>query len=260
MLHIILRGLSTLTLALPLILGVTSSTAHMTGETPIMCPVVPDEEVDSNISLKYEGQTVYFCCKKCRRNFETSPEKYVSSLVIPTDGGVLIKTIANTHAEHEHDYDDDDDDDDASEQGVLTILGRLHPAAVHFPIALLISAALVRCLMMMGSFPWAGAAVRMCVLLGGASAVVAVGLGWLNAGWPGDNESFGDVIFNHRWLGISSAVLGVILITMVEMEVRKPSNALRRMITSALILCAGLVGLTGYFGGIMVFGRDYLPW
>ncbi len=244
--------------------GANAATPNKTpGKVQMMCPVMPDEKIDPDISLEYEGQTVYFCCQKCRRNFETSPQRYASAIVTtsgPVDHHASGEAGAGTQPSNDHDHSGDHGQARGSTQeDVWSKIGRFHPMAVHFPIALLISAALARCLMLLGS-TWAGQAVRFCVWLGGVSAVIAAALGWLNAGWPGGDESFGDVIFNHRWLGVSAAVFGVVLIVMIEVEANRPTKALSNLTTLGLLVGAGLVGATGHFGGIMVFGPDYLPW
>ncbi len=231
--------------------AVYADTADTSDQVQLMCPVMTDEKVDPDISVEYQGRTVYLCCQKCRIKFEAAPEKYASAIV----------TTTNPAASDDHDHSQDHNDAAGSSMGgVLNLLGRLHPIAVHFPIALLTCAALARCMMLFGSITWAGSAVRFCVLIGGVSAVVAAALGWLNAGWPGDSESFGDVIFNHRWLGVGTAVLSVVLIVLIEMEARKPTETPGKLTTLGLLVVAGLVGATGHFGGILVFGPDYLPW
>jgi YHS domain-containing protein/uncharacterized membrane protein len=214
----------------------------------VMCPVMTDEKIDPDISLEYEGQTVYFCCQKCRIRFGYSPKRYTSAIILTTakPAEQISHGSGSDHA--------------SSQVGVLNKLGRFHPIAIHFPIALLICAALARCLMLLGCATWAGPVVRFCVLIGGVSAVVAATLGWFNAGWPDGGESLGDVLFSHRWLGVGTATLSVILIALIEMEARKPTQPLSNLTTLALFIVAGLVGATGHFGGILVFGPDYLPW
>lgn len=208
----------------------------------LMCPVMPEQPVDRNIIVEYEGRKVYLCCQKCRRLFETNPEEYASAIVL-TSAPIDQPDVAVTGGGFE-----------------ASKLGGLHPVVVHFPIAMLISAAVARCLMLMGSTTWAGPAVRFCVLIGSVSAVVATGLGWLEVGAPGPGEAAGDVLFNHRWLGVGSAVLGVVALVLVELEARKPSKAISRVTTVALLAVALLVGLAGHFGGVMVHGPDHLPW
>jgi len=256
-LRLCLRALMLVIVAVACVASTAKAVADTPGKTPgnvqLMCPVMPDEKIDPKISLEYEGQTVYFCCQKCRRKFEAAPEQYASAIV----------TTSNAIDDHEQDHDHSEDHgqgQDSTPNGILSSIGRFHPMVVHFPIALLVSAALARCLMLTGSITWAGQAVRFCVWFGGVSGVVAATLGWLNAGWPGGDESFGDVIFNHRWLGVSTALVGVALIVMVEMEAKRPTITLSRLTTLCLLIGAGLVAAAGHFGGILVFGPDYLPW
>ncbi len=247
-----------LTVAVVLLGGIATTTAKAQApeQVQLMCPVMTDEEVNPDISSEYKGRAVYFCCQKCRVKFEASPESYASAIVT-TSATADSNAQGHDHSGHGH---TPGSKQGSTLDGVMSAAGRFHPMMVHFPIALLVSAALARCLMLMGWVKWAGPAVRFCVLIGGISAVVAACLGWLNAGWPGSGESFGEVIFNHRWLGVATAVWGVVLIVMVEMEAGKSSKEISNLTTLGLFLGAGLVGAAGHFGGIMVFGPDYLPW
>ncbi len=42
--------------------------------------IVSHEEVDPEITYKYENKTYAFCCKKCLAKFKKDPEKYISRL------------------------------------------------------------------------------------------------------------------------------------------------------------------------------------
>lgn len=223
----------------------------------LMCPVMPEQAVDPDLSVEFEGRTVYLCCQKCRQLFETTPEKYADAIVLTTvsdtwgdntdtkiagrGGGAGYETTS---------YDKD----------VLHKIGDMHPIVVHFPVALLITAALARCLAVLGAVPWAGSAVRFCVWIGGAGALVAATLGWFGAGAPAEAEALGDLVFNHRWLGVATALLSVILIVLVEREARKADEKSTKLTTFALIGVAILVGVTGHYGGMLTHGVDYLPW
>jgi len=226
-------------------------------ETPemvqLMCPVLPDEKVDRDISVEYEGQTVYLCCQKCKRLFEASPEKYADSIVLisASEAAAVQEAEHNMASGHEEEHHD---------ESLLHEIGEMHPIAVHFPIALLITAALARCLVMIGVLPWAEPAVRLCVWIGAVGAVVAATLGWWDAGWPDEAEVLGDLVFNHRWLGVSTALLSVALIVLIEKEARKPEGKPGKLTTLGLIGIALLVGATGHFGGMLTHGTDYLPW
>src|SRR5262249_13935964 len=63
-------------------------------------------------------------------------------------------------------------------------LSAFHILVVHFPIALLISAALAELLSTWRGTRVPSPTVRFCVLLGAAGAVAAAALGWLHA-WNG---------------------------------------------------------------------------
>lgn len=40
--------------------------------------IVSGEEADPEFKMEYNGQTYYFCCKKCMKKFKNNPEKYIS--------------------------------------------------------------------------------------------------------------------------------------------------------------------------------------
>lgn len=52
-----------------------------------VCPV-SGEEVDPEITYKYDGKTYALCCKSCLKKFKNDPEKYISKL---SDDGKSIK-------------------------------------------------------------------------------------------------------------------------------------------------------------------------
>jgi len=232
------------------------ASAETSEQVQVMCPVLPDEKVDPNISVEYEGRTVYLCCQRCKRLFETSPEKYADAIVLVSASEAGEVTTDAQDGGH----DDEAGHDEAHhDESLLHEIGEMHPIAVHFPIALLITAALARCLVMIGALPWAESAVRFCVWIGASGAIVAALLGWFDAGAPDEAEAFGDLIFNHRWLGIATAVLSVVLLVLIEKEARKAPAKPTGLTTLALIGVAVLVGFTGHYGGLMTHG-NYLPW
>lgn len=44
------------------------------------CPVMPDRKSKADHSLELNGETVFFCCRHCKDEFEMSPQKYVGNL------------------------------------------------------------------------------------------------------------------------------------------------------------------------------------
>ena len=53
-----------------------------------VCPV-SGEEIDSKVTVAYNGETYAFCCKNCLKKFNKDPEKYISKL--SEDGKSLKK-------------------------------------------------------------------------------------------------------------------------------------------------------------------------
>ena len=127
-----------------------------------MCPVTTDEDVDPAFTVVYEGQTIGFCCRKCRTRFENDPKAYLSELpmlqavsqVVQTDpmhedldghdhAHEEIVEDAHEHAEGEqHDHATDHDKGDSGLSKLISWIGKFHPPATHLPIGLLIGAAL----------------------------------------------------------------------------------------------------------------------
>ena len=133
--------------------------------TNALCPVTPDEPVDPTIFSDYEGQRIYFCCQRCRRQFEASPAKYLPNLVLTTtestahghgdespedhhkntegQASSMAPPAVSQHADaeddgHQHDHASDHALENEAGFGnrLLAWLGRFHPVIIHFPIAL----------------------------------------------------------------------------------------------------------------------------
>ncbi|HXE51651.1 MAG TPA: DUF2231 domain-containing protein [Tepidisphaeraceae bacterium] len=140
---------------------------------------------------------------------------------------------------------------------LLRFAGRFHVVVVHFPIALLVAAALAE-----GWFMWLGRsgtseAVRYCVLLGAIGAVAAAALGWVRAPFVGFAGA-GQTLLLHRWAGTAAGGLAVIATVLSERDVlrSRKSGAFR----AALFLCALLVGVAGHLGGTLVHGDGFFTW
>lgn len=132
--------------------------------------------------------------------------------------------------------------------------GRLHPVLVHFPIALLISAAAVEFLALVRKKPGFASPTTTMIVLGALAAIAAAGSGWLNGDHEPHGQAVATLLFRHRWLGVSAAALSTLLAIWV---VSTPATSSRGIKTAVLLALAPLVGLTGHLGGSMVYGEDY---
>lgn len=132
-------------------------------------------------------------------------------------------------------------------------VGSLHLLVLHFPIALLLSAAVGELW-----FAWRGAktpspAVHFCVLLGSAGAIVAAVLGWVHAA-HGHGIGQPATLALHRWLGTVAAGWSA---GTAALSVREQGTGVRtEWFRVSLVAGAMLVGAAAHFGGRLVHGPE----
>ncbi len=130
-------------------------------------------------------------------------------------------------------------------------LGRLHPVATHFPVALLLIAALAELLLVLRPALGLQPTIRFLVIAGGIGSLIAAPLGWFAAGWRLTDRS--ETLYLHRWLGTGIAVASLAALWLVT---RKGEN--RTSLRTLLIVLAVALMVQGYLGGEMVFGPNHL--
>jgi len=137
-------------------------------------------------------------------------------------------------------------------------LGKFHPMAVPFPIALLLVASLAEVIWVVSEEPCFRFTARFLLLLGAAGAVASAVLGWFLAGFQWTDETWVRTI--HRWLGTGTALWSVGTVVLSEASERHNSLALERTFWATLFCGAALVATTGFFGGSIVYGLDHYQW
>jgi uncharacterized membrane protein len=139
--------------------------------------------------------------------------------------------------------------------GDMALIGRLHPLLVHFPIGLVLIAAVAEMVAMMsGRWDWRAVAVAN-VRAGAVLAIAAAVAGWRLASSAGIEAT--PSLEWHRWLGTiaSVAVFGAALATA---GARGRSGFALWVYRIALFWAAALVAVTGHLGGVLVWGADFL--
>ncbi|SFP08195.1 DUF2231 domain-containing protein [Qipengyuania nanhaisediminis] len=136
------------------------------------------------------------------------------------------------------------------DKGVVGVLKSLHPATVHFPIALFFMAALTELFIIARKGTGLEPAVRVLVYGGAAGAVVAALFGWIHTGlWFG-----GDTAMQvHRWNGMLIAVLGLAMAYLASR-----ASASRTLLRAAIFSMAALVLVQGFLGGELAHGANHL--
>jgi uncharacterized membrane protein len=132
----------------------------------------------------------------------------------------------------------------------LETIGRLHPAVVHFPIALLVVAGGLEFWRLIRRQRASSPTAFLCLVIGTIASIVAVILGLIDAKYTNMQD-----VSTHQWLGIATAVAACVILTLGLWNRTDKVNPVYRVGVIALAL---LVGATGYYGGELTYGQGYL--
>lgn len=137
----------------------------------------------------------------------------------------------------------------------LTVFARTHVMWVHFPVALLILAALVDWL----ALPLRRVATwlpvtRWCLGVAAVSSIFSAIAGWFLASAEGFAP---DTVFLHRWLGVVTAGAAAVSWGLLEAAERAGKPRLRWLARAATTAAAFLVALAGHTGGELVYGAGF---
>ena len=137
----------------------------------------------------------------------------------------------------------------------MEFIGRLHPLLIHFPIALVIAAALAElAAIVTADEGWrtvAGGNVRA----GAGFGLLAAIAGWRLAVTTVVGAS--PLLEWHRWLGTVAAA-AALTAALATLGVRRRSAAGVQIYRVVLFTAGTLVAVTGHFGGLLVWGADFL--
>lgn len=136
---------------------------------------------------------------------------------------------------------------------LLDWLGRIHPFAVHFPLALFPVAWVA--LILARRRGEAADLLRSLIIVAGSAGALAALLGWFNAGWTIADKD--PLLLWHRWLGTGIAVAGAALASWVW---RRPLAPTTRLAVWSLGLITFALLIQGWIGGALIHGIDHLNW
>ena len=136
----------------------------------------------------------------------------------------------------------------------MALTARFHPLLVHFPIALVLIAAVAELASLTTQFPeWRTVAVAN-IRVGAAFAVAAAGAGWILASSRIVEAS--PTLEWHRWLG-GAGTVAVVATALATAEMGRSPRRLW-LYRIALFWAAALVAVAGHFGALLVWGADFL--
>jgi uncharacterized membrane protein len=139
-------------------------------------------------------------------------------------------------------------------------IGRFHPVSTHFPVALMYVAVLAE------AFAWWTRreswlqTVRFLVVLGALGALAAASLGWINASFTSYVGSSVSILKWHRWLGTLTALWTVVCAVLIVISECREGSPERQRFRGALLVGAGLVGISGFLGSALIYGLDHYSW
>lgn len=139
---------------------------------------------------------------------------------------------------------------------LLSWLGMLHPAVIHFPIALVLTVGLLEAAAALRRRPIYTAGNKLLLAVATVGAFVAAPLGWASAGLPALDDQIALTI--HRWLGTSLPFLILAL-----WWLKRPAEQAARRLGArgyeiALVLMIGLILVQAYFGAEITHGAGHL--
>lgn len=220
------------------------------------CPVTPEEWAEADISTTYEGKSVYFCCQRCRRQFLEDPARYLEKLPQFADA---LADHGRAH-DHAHDHGPGKEVSPSAPARAYRFAGKLHPLAVHFPIALVLVALGLEIAYLMTRRRVLSDTNRVLLPLAALGALGAALLGWAagsHASYPGELAALLD---QHRWVGVATAAATVMTAIFSELHQRGGGAKVTFGYRVTLVLAAAFIVVAGHLGGNLVFGPDHLRW
>lgn len=147
--------------------------------------------------------------------------------------------------------------DPPSESWTLTkILGRMHPATVHMPIAWLILLAITDIGGLVLRKDWLLKPGYWLALLTAAGFVPALITGLLNLA---AHETPSELALTHRNMAFIAFALTLAAVSWRVTKRNRLDGGAKWIYLGFVLAATAVVGLTGHLGGALVFGEDYLP-
>jgi uncharacterized membrane protein len=137
----------------------------------------------------------------------------------------------------------------------ISLIGKLHPLVVHFPIALVLAAAGAEIAAI-----WTRRASWRALAVANLRVGAVMGVFTLIAGWVLATAPFVEAtpsLTLHRWTGVT-AVAATVYAALASKRSHAQSRRSRAVYRGALFGAAVLVAVAGHLGAALVWGQDFL--
>ena len=144
---------------------------------------------------------------------------------------------------------------------IWRLLGRLHPMAVHFPVALILLATFLEFFTLKNLNSTLRPAIKILIAIGAIAACISAIMGLLLSNEGGYEK---ELVSLHQWVGIATAFIAGITWILLNSLLKKNNLHLIK-VYRLLLLISGLgIMVAGHFGASLTHGKDYLsatlPW
>ena len=140
-------------------------------------------------------------------------------------------------------------------------LGRLHPIAVHFPVSLLLFAALLELFTLKNFDAPSRIGIRLLLAAGTIVAIISAIMGLLLVKEGGYELQASNI---HQWTGIGTAFFSAVTWFLSNSIHKKNKRSLINLYRVLLFISAIGVAIAGHFGASLTHGKDYItatiPW
>ena len=140
---------------------------------------------------------------------------------------------------------------------MLEFLGAFHPITVHFPIALVVTAAAAEILQRWSRAPGVSNAARFMLAVAAPFALAAVVLGFAAAGVRSFGSELSGTLDIHRVTGVAASVLTVLSAGLAESASRGGETWRVSFYRAVLFLSALAVAVAAHFGAVLTHGQNY---
>ncbi len=147
----------------------------------------------------------------------------------------------------------------AAPSGLIDVLGRFHPALVHFPVALVLMAAVAEALCVARRDGRFGEASRFMITAAAWVSVATAATGFARAGSITFTPDEAAAFSIHRVAGIVVPVLAFLAAGLAEGTRRSGQIWELFLYRIVLLLAAVTVVVAGYYGGELVYGVGFFP-